>query len=144
MTHIRTILKICGFAALLLSAAVASAGQSRTDSGDWARSRPAMDVWTQDLNYYVLGDNRINQAFLLGGSRDRQQALYAGLEQLALGQSVDAASLAANSGLQLTITEYNAMIEDGYLACEASRTPYPVCNRIVAALAPFERAVVTR
>lgn len=144
MSHIRTILKICGFAALLISAAVASADQSLIENGDWSRSQPAMDVWTQDLNYYVLGDNRINQIFLLDGKHDKQQALYAGLEQLVLGQSVDAARLAANSGLRLTITQYNAMIEDGYLACEASRTPYHVCNRIVAMLAPFERAVVTR
>jgi hemoglobin len=36
------------------------------------------------------------------------------------------------------------VVEDAYLACDAARTPYHVCNQLIAALAPFERAIVTR
>jgi len=157
MKHTRAFFEICTFAALLFSAGIAAAdqpptadGNSRTyagvpvETGGWYGSKAAMDVWTQDLNYYVLGDNRINRVFGLGGDAEKQKALYDGLEGLVLGQSIDVSSLAANSGLQLTTTQYNAMIEDAYLACEASRTPYHVCNRIVASLAPFEHAVATK
>ena len=133
-------------AALLLAAtahADVSYGGVPADAYDRFGSKAAMDVWAQDLNYYVQGDNRINRIFSFNGDAARQKALQDDLETLVLTGSVDQ-DLGAKYGLSLTRTEYNAVIENAYLACEASRTRYNVCNRIVAALAPFERVAVKR
>lgn len=109
--------------------------------------KAAMDVWAQDLNYYVLGDNRINRVFNFGGDAARQKAFQEDVEALVLDSPVDQAranAVAAKYQLSLTRTEYNAVIENAYLACEASRTRYSTCNQIVAALAPLERAAENR
>ena len=133
-------------AALLLAAsAQADVTYSGVPADAYSRfgSKAAMDVWAQDLNYYVQGDNRINQVFGFNGDAARQKALQDDLETLVLTGSTDQ-NLATKYGLSLTETQYNAMIENAYLACEASRTRYNVCNRIVAALAPFEHVAVNR
>jgi hypothetical protein len=102
--------------------------------------KPAMDVVMQDLNYYDLGDNRINIVFGFNGDVARSKALHDDLENLVLTGSSE--NLAAKYNLSLTETQYDAMIENVYLSCEASRTPYAVCNRIVARLAPFEHVAL--
>ena len=133
-------------AALLLAAsAQADVTYNGVPADTYTRfgSKAAMDVWAEDLNYYVLGDNRINQIFNFGGDAARNKALQNDLETLVLTGSTDQ-NLATKYGLSLTETQYNAMIENAYLACEASRTRYNVCNRIVAALAPFEHVAVNR
>jgi hemoglobin len=141
--------------ALLLCSTAALADQSsadgtRTYAGIPAESayrfggKPAMDVWVQDLNYYILGDNRINQTFRFGGNADQQKAFQDDIEAMVLGLSVDPRAVAAKYDLHLTMTEYNAVVDNAYMACEASRTPFHVCNRIIASLAPFERAAVSR
>lgn len=134
--------------AVLLCSGAALADQSPTTySGIPAESsyryggKPAMDVWVQDLNYYILGDNRINQTFRFG---EQQKAFQDDIEAIVLGLNPDPGAVAAKYGLQLTQTQYHAMIDNAYMACEASRTPFPVCNRIVASLAPFGRAATTR
>ena len=107
----------------------------------------AMQVWAQDLNYYVLGDNRINQIFKFNGDTAKQQALQNDVLNLVLNSPVDQASAEATFakyGLNLTRTEYNAVIENAYLACDASRTPYGICNRIITAMAPLEHVAVKR
>jgi hemoglobin len=109
--------------------------------------KAAVDNWAQDLNYYVQGDNRINRIFGFNGDATRQKALQDDLEALVLSSPADPAvarSIVDKYQLALTVTEYNAMIENAYLACDATRTRYSVCNRIVAALAPFEHAAVSR
>lgn len=106
--------------------------------------KAAMDVWAQDLNYYILGDNRINQTFRFGGDAGQQKAFQDDIEAIVLGLGADPRAVAAKYQLQLTKTEYNAMIDNAYVACEASRTSFQVCMRIVASLAPFGRAAVTR
>lgn len=141
-------------AAALLLAAARPAGADVTYPGILASTsdgrfggKAAMDVWAQDLNYYVQGDNRINRIFSFGGDAARQKALQDDIEALVLDSPVDQAranAVAAKYGLSLTRTEYNAVIENAYLACEASRTRYHLCNRIVAAMAPLERAAETR
>jgi hemoglobin len=107
----------------------------------------AMQVWAQDLNYYVLGDNRINQIFKFNGDPAKQQALQNDVLALVLNSPLDKATAEATFakyGLNLTRTEYNAVIEDAYLACDATRTPYGICNRIITAMAPLEHVAVTR
>lgn len=105
--------------------------------------KAAMDVVIQDLNYYDLGDNRINIVFGFNGDTARSKALHDDLEMMMLtGSSQE--NLATKYGLTLTETQYNAMIENLYLACEASHTRFHVCNRMVAALAPFARTAITR
>ena len=106
--------------------------------------KAAIDVWAQDLNYYILGDNRINQTFRFGGNADQQKAFQDDIEAIVLGLGADPGAVAAKYNLQLTKTEYNAVVDNAYVACEASRTPFQVCMRIVASLAPFGRAAVTR
>ncbi|MDB5988304.1 MAG: group 1 hemoglobin [Nevskia sp.] len=104
-------------------------------------------VWVDDLFYYILADNRINQIFLTHGKVKRQIALNKELEQMVLGGPVtyEGASMsAAHSDMGITLTQFNAVVEDAYLACDLARTPYTVCNQLIAALAPFERSIVTR
>lgn len=136
-------------ACALLCAGAALADQTTTYSGIPAESsyrfggKAAMEVWAQDLNYYILGDNRINQTFRFG-SPDEQKAFQDDMAAIALGLNPDPGAVAAKYKLQLTATQYHAMIDNAYLACEASRTPFHTCNGIVASLAPFGRAATTR
>jgi hemoglobin len=138
-------------AALLLASLCAAAEQTFPGVPSDATSRfggkDAMDVWAQDLNYYVLGDNRINRIFRFDGDAGRQASFRDEVEALILESPVDAGraqALADKYQLKLTRTQYNAVIENAYLACDATRTPYSTCNQIIAALAPFSRAVATR
>lgn len=126
--------------------------ESAYPTGDTAASEPfggraAMDVWVQDLNYYILGDNRINRIFAFDGDTARNHAFQNDVEDLVLSSPIEQAradTIAAKYKLLLTSTEYNAVIEDAYLACEASRTRYHTCNQIVAVLAPLERAIANQ
>ena len=136
--------------ALLLccGAALADQAAATTYAGVPAESqyrfgKPAIEVWAQDLNYYILGDNRINQTFRFG-SPDQQRAFQDDIEAIVLGLNADPGAVAAKYNLQLTQTQYHAMVDNAYMACEASRTSFQVCNRIVASLAPFGRAATTR
>jgi hemoglobin len=132
-------------ALLLATSAQADVTYSGVPADTYTRfgSKAAMDVWAQDLNYYILGDNRINQVFGFNGDYARSKALQDDLETLILTGSTDQ-NLAVKYGLSLTETQYNAVVENAYLACEASRTRYQVCNRIVAAMAPFEHQALAR
>ena len=106
-----------------------------------------MSVWVDDLFYYILADNRINQIFITHGKVERQKALNKELERMVLGGGGEyegAAMSAAHGDMGLTLTQFNAVVEDAYLACDLARTPYTVCNQLIAALAPFERSIVTR
>jgi len=135
--------------AALLCSGAALADQTTTYPGIPAESsyrfggKAAMDVWAQDLNYYILGDNRINQTFRFGNP-DQQKAFQDDIEAIVLGLNSDPGAVAAKYNLQLTATQYHAMIDNAYMACEASRTSFQVCNRIVASLAPFGRAATAR
>lgn len=158
-------LKPLALAAGLLAAAVAggcasgdpvanrSEGKTPTYPGIPADSlekfggQAGVDVWVDDLFYYILADNRINQIFKSHGHVERQMALNKELENMVLGGPAHysgASMSAAHSELGITVTQFNAVVEDAYLACDAARTPYHVCNQLIAALAPFERAIVTR
>jgi hemoglobin len=137
--------------ALMLASLGASAETTypgvTADGSDRFGGKAAMDVWAQDLHYYMIGDNRINQIFKFNGDADKQTALRDEIEELILSSPVDegrAKAIAAKYQLKLTRTEYNAVIENAYLACDASRTPYTTCNCIIAAMAPLSRAVATR
>ena len=106
-----------------------------------------IDVWVDDLFYYILADNRINQIFLTHGHVQRQMALNKELENMVMGgptQYSGASMSAAHAELGITLTQFNAVVEDAYLACDAARTPYHTCNQLIAALAPFERVIVTK
>ena len=122
------------------------AGIPATASGRFG-GRAAVDLWAKDLNTYVQGDIRINHIFSFGGDRARQKAWQADVVKMVLNSPVDqtqADAIAAKYKLALTRTQYNAVVDNIYRACSASRTPYHVCNRFVVALAPFARAVATR
>ena len=142
---LKTLSLLAPAALLLAASAQADVTYSGVPADTYSRfgSKAAMDVLVQDLNYYVQGDNRINQVFGFNGDAARQKALQDDLETLVLTGSTDQ-NLATKYGLSLTETQYNAMIENVYLACDASRTRYSVCNRVVAALAPFEHVAVNR
>jgi hemoglobin len=103
--------------------------------------------WVEALFYYIMLDNRINKIFIEHGNVARQIALNTELEQMVLGGAVkyEGASMSAAHGdLGITLTQFNAVVEAAYNACERVNTPYSVCNQLIAALAPFERAIVTR
>lgn len=117
------------------------------DSLEKFGGQAGVDVWVDDLFYYILADNRINQIFNTHGHVQRQMALNKELESMVLGgpgRYTGASMSAAHAELGITVTQFNAVVEDAYLACDAARTPYHVCNQLIAALAPFERAIVTK
>ncbi len=104
-------------------------------------------AWVEALFHYIMLDTRINHIFREFGNVDRQIFLNTQLEQMVLGGNVEyqgASMEAAHADLGITLTEFNAVVEAAYNACERVNTPYSVCNQLIAALAPFERVIVTR
>jgi len=106
-----------------------------------------MEQWVKALFKYIMLDNRINYIFAQHGKIERQIALNQQLEAMMLGAPVQyqgASMSAAHGEMGITLTQFNAVVEDAYLACDDTRTPYHVCNQLIAALAPFKRAIVTK
>lgn len=109
--------------------------------------KAGVDLWVENLFKYILADYRVNQVFLRHGKIDRQKILNKELEAMVLGgpaKYTGASMKVAHEEMGLTLTQFNAVVEDAYLACEDMRMPYSVCNQLIAALAPFERVIVTR
>ncbi|MGH8171518.1 MAG: group I truncated hemoglobin [Rhodanobacteraceae bacterium] len=103
--------------------------------------------WVESLFYYIMLDNRINYIFKEFGNVDRQIALNTQLEQMVLGGGVEyqgASMSAAHADLGITMTQFNAVVEAAYSACERNQIPYYSCNHLIAALAPFTRVIVTK
>lgn len=103
--------------------------------------------WVESLFYYIMLDNRINHVFREFGNIERQIFLNTQLEQLVLGGDVEyqgASMAAAHADLGITVTQFNAVVEAAYNACERVNVTYEACNQLIAALAPYERAIVTR
>ena len=103
--------------------------------------------WVESLFYYIMLDNRINHVFREFGNIERQIFLNTQLEQLVLGGAVEyqgASMAAAHADLGITVTQFNAVVEAAYLACERVTVTYEACNQLIAALAPYERVIVTR
>jgi hemoglobin len=42
------------------------------------------------------------------------------------------------------MTQFNAVVEAAYNACERDEIKYYTCNDLIAALAPFTRVIVTK
>ncbi|GAB3372558.1 group 1 truncated hemoglobin [Spongiibacter taiwanensis] len=103
--------------------------------------------WVESLFYYIMLDNRINHIFREFGNVERQIFLNTQLEQLVLGGDVQyqgASMAAAHADLGITVTQFNAVVEAAYKACERVEVTYEACNQLIAALAPYERVIVTR
>ncbi|MEX1668601.1 group 1 truncated hemoglobin [Zhongshania guokunii] len=103
--------------------------------------------WVESLFYYIMLDNRINHIFREFGNIERQIFLNTQLEQMVLGGAVEyqgASMAAAHADLGITVTQFNAVVEAAYLACERVTVTYEACNQLIAALAPLERVIVTR
>jgi hemoglobin len=103
--------------------------------------------WVESLFYYIMLDNRINKIFKEFGNVERQIALNTQLEQMVLGGNVEyqgASMSAAHADLGITMTQFNAVVEAAYNACERNNIKYYACNHLINALAPFTRVIVTR
>ncbi|MGJ8669507.1 MAG: group I truncated hemoglobin [Oceanococcus sp.] len=103
--------------------------------------------WVESLFYYIMLDNRINHVFRQFGNIERQIYLNTQLEQLVLGKAVEyqgASMAAAHADLAITMTQFNAVVEAAYNACERVNVSYYSCNHLIAALAPFTSDIVTR
>jgi hemoglobin len=104
-------------------------------------------AWVESLFYYIMLDNRISHIFREFGNVERQIALNTQLEQMVMGAPVEyqgASMSAAHADLGITMTQFNAVVEAAYLACERNNVAYYTCNHLIAALAPFTRVIVTR
>lgn len=140
---------------MTMTAAGAQAGESKT--------KPIMGIpssavssfggeygvhnWVESLFYYIMLDNRINYIFKEFGNVDRQIALNTQLEQMVMGAPVEyqgASMSAAHADLGITMTQFNAVVEAAYNACERNEIKYYTCNHLIAALAPFTRVIVTK
>jgi hemoglobin len=103
--------------------------------------------WVESLFYYIMLDNRINHIFREFGNIERQIFLNTQLEMMVLGAGTEyqgASMAAAHADLGITVTQFNAVVEAAYNACERVTVTYEACNQLIAALAPLERVIVTR
>jgi len=147
---------VAAFVALTLGSsagAMAQVGKTQTYPGIPADTlkdfggQEGVHNWVVALFYYIMLDDRINFIFKQSGNVERQVALNTELEQMVLGGPIKysgASMSAAHSDLGINLTKFNAVVEAAYNACERTSTPYHVCNQLIAALAPFERVIVTR
>jgi hemoglobin len=144
-------------AALSLAAMVPSAyaAESKTDpilgisadSLEQFGGEAGVRAWVESLFYYILLDNRINHIFREFGNPERQIFLNTQLEQMVLGgpNNYQGASMsAAHADLGITMTQFNAVVEAAYNACERNVIKYHACNQLINALAPFTDDIVTR
>lgn len=153
---IRKLLAITALLALvagLSEGALAQVGKTQTYPGIPADTlkefggEAGVHNWVVSLFHYIMLDNRINFVFKQFGNVPRQIALNSELEQMVLGGPVKysgASMSAAHSDLGINLTKFNAVVEAAYNACDRNDIPYHVCNQLIAALAPFERVIVTR
>lgn len=104
--------------------------------------------WVESLFYYIMLDNRINHVFREFGNIERQIYLNTQLLQLVLGgnevEYQGASMAAAHADLAITLTQFNAVVEAAYNACERIELTYKACNLMIAGLAPYKHAIVTR
>ncbi|WP_175761791.1 group I truncated hemoglobin [Burkholderia anthina] len=135
------------------NAASAQVGKTQTYPGIPADTlkqfggEPGVHNWVESLFHYIMLDNRINFIFKQAGNVPRQIALNTELEQMVIGGPVKysgASMSAAHSDLGINLTKFNAVVEAAYNACERNDIAYHTCNQLIAALAPFERVIVTR
>ncbi|WP_420426319.1 group I truncated hemoglobin [Algiphilus sp.] len=104
-------------------------------------------TWVEALFHYILLDHRIAPTFREFGNIERQIALNTQLVQRVLGGNVEymgASMSAAHSDLGITMTEFNAVVEAAYNACDRVNYHYYHCNQIIAGLAPFTFQIVTK
>jgi hemoglobin len=109
--------------------------------------REGVRAWAESLFYYIMLDNRIAPIFREFGNAERQVFLNTQLEIMVLGgpdEYQGASMSAAHADLGITMLQFNAVVEDAYLACERNMIPYHACNHLVNALAPFTRDIVTK
>lgn len=104
--------------------------------------------WVESLFYYIMLDNRINHVFREFGNIERQIYLNTQLLQLVLGgnevEYQGASMAAAHADLGITLTQFNAVVEAAYNACDRIQLTYEACNLMIAGLAPYKHAIVTR
>lgn len=105
-------------------------------------------LWVESLFHFIMLDNRINKVFREFGNIERQMYLNTQLLQLVLGgndQEYQGASMAAaHADLGITVTQFNAVVEAAYNACDRTNLTYEACNLMIAGLAPYKHAIVTR
>lgn len=144
-----------GATLLFASAQTAIAGEQPTkpilgvESSSLAKfgGREGVHNWVESLFYYIMLDNRINHIFKEFGNVERQVFLNTQLETMVLGgpnEYQGASMSAAHADLGITMTEFNAVVEAAYNACERNVISYHTCNQLINALAPFTKDIVTR
>lgn len=104
-------------------------------------------AWVESLFYYIMLDNRIAPIFREFGNPERQMFLNTQLEIMVLGgpnEYQGASMSAAHADLGLTMTDFNAVVEAAYNACERNVIKYHTCNQLINALAPYTDDIVTR
>jgi hemoglobin len=109
--------------------------------------REGVRAWVESLFYYIMLDNRIAPIFREFGNPERQIFLNTQLETMVLGgpnEYQGASMSAAHADLGITMTQFNAVVEAAYNACERNVIKYHTCNQLINALAPFTADIVTR
>lgn len=142
-------------ASLLAVSSASHAGESMTHPFPPAKSdalekfggEEGVHNWVEALFYYIMLDNRINKIFKEFGNPERQIYLNTQLETFLLGGDVEyqgASMAAAHQDLGITMTQFNAVVEAAYNACERINVDYHTCNDLIAVLAPFTDDIVTK
>jgi hypothetical protein len=94
-------------------------------------------VWVDGVLQRVALNNRLNARYE-ALDEAQQQGLNELLMKMVLGGPIESGdpALQVISGLQLSTTEFNQLVEAAYETCEESRIRYHDCNRIITAMGP--------
>ena len=134
-------------AALLLCAGLSA--QAQTSSDELYQSLGAKQGISTFVNSFVaivLEDGRINKAFKdtdterLAAMLTEQFCELSGGPCKYSGRKMDD----AHKDMGVSNAHFNALAEDLQVAMEKHQIPSPVQNKLIAKLAPMQRAIVTR
>jgi len=96
-------------------------------------------------NFYeiVAGDNRLNTVLTNRQSGALQEAQKKALLQTLMGTPTVAAGTTHSGIVQLSDTQYNAIVEDLYEAFDRARVSYHTSNRVLGTLVAYEPLLVS-
>ena len=137
-------LKRIAFACLIAASSLALAQDAATFEG--LGGKPGIKKIVDTLLPIVLADPRIKDSFQdidmkhLGMRLEEQFCMLSGGPCVYKGK--DMADI--HDGLNISNAQFNALAEDLQIAMERNGVPSRIQNKLVAKLAPMQRAIVTK
>lgn len=139
---------VCGLF-LLASLSVHAQTQAQTSSDELYQSlgaKQGINTFVNSFVAIVLEDPRINKAFKETDTERLAQLLTEQFCELSGGpcKYSGRSMTESHKDMQVTNAHFNALAEDLQVAMEKHNVPSSVQNRLIAKLAPMQRAIVTK